>query len=252
MPKSGCGQCEACQEGRILLCVGGKNLSTGFSEYVAVPASAAIPLPRGLSLADGALVEPIACGLRALRTSGMQPGDRVLVLGAGSMALAIVWWARALGAGSIVVLSRSAHRREVCLEFGAHAALAFDDEPAAVHAALGGAPHIVAECVGKEGLLDLALDRVRAGGTVISMGMCMRPEAILPARLTFKEAKIVFPLAYSPAEFAETARAFDAGRFKPEIMVSDVLPLEELPQAMENIRGGARVLKVQIDPRIRP
>ena len=250
-PKSGCGHCEACREGRLLFCATGKNLSTGFSEYSAVPITAAVRLPQSLSLADGALVEPMACGLRALHAAGMRGGERVLVLGAGSMALSIVWWARSLGAASIVVASRSVHRRDICLTMGADAVHSFnEDEPAALEVALGGAPHIVAECVGKEGMLNLALDRVRLGGTVICMGMCTRPEPILPARLTFKEAKIIFPLAYSMDEFEQTARAFDAGAFRPEIMVSSVLPLERLGEAMESIRGGAKTLKVHIDPRI--
>lgn len=251
-PMAGCGQCDACREGRLLFCSGGKNLSTAFAEYLAVPTSAAVRLPQTLSLADGALVEPMACGLRALRAAGMQGGERVLVLGAGSMALSIIFWARSLGATAIVVASRSSHRRDICLAMGADAVHSFtQDEPAALEAALGGAPHIVAECVGKEGMLNVALDHVRLGGTVICMGMCMRPEPILPARLTFKEAKLIFPLGYSMNEFEQTARKLDACGFRLESMVSEVLPLEQLGAAIERIRGGAKTLKVHIDPRIR-
>lgn len=251
MPKSGCGHCEACREGRLLFCPNGKGIGQGFSEYVAVPTVAAVPLPRTLSLSDGALIEPMACGLRALRSAGMRRGERVLVLGAGSMALAVVWWARRLGAGSVVVASRSAHRSETCLAFGADAVHSFnEDDPAALEQALGGAPHIVAECVGKEGMINIALDHVRLGGTVISMGMCMRTEAILPAGLTFKEAKLSFPLAYSVQEYEHTARALEAEGFQPEIMVSDVLPLERLGEVINSMRAGAQMMKVHIDPRM--
>jgi (R,R)-butanediol dehydrogenase/meso-butanediol dehydrogenase/diacetyl reductase len=249
-PVAGCGRCEICREGRLLFCPNGKAISYGFAEYAAVPIAAACRLPQSLSLADGALIEPMACGLRALRMAGMQGGERVLVLGAGSLALSCIWWARRLGAASIVVTSRSAHRRNICLTFGADAVHNFaDDDPAALETALGGAPHIVAECVGKEGMINLALDHVRLGGTVIAMGMCQRPEPILPARLTFKEARLLFPLAYSVEDYEETARAFDAG-FNPDIMVSDVLPLERLAATIEAIRDGARMLKVHIDPRM--
>jgi (R,R)-butanediol dehydrogenase/meso-butanediol dehydrogenase/diacetyl reductase len=250
-PKQGCGHCEACQEGRLLLCPGGRGLSAGFAEYAAVPAAAAVRLPTSLSLADGALVEPMACGLRALRSADMRGGERVLVLGAGAMALSVVWWARTLGAAAVVVASRSAHRRETCLEFGADAFHSFDeDDPADLEAALGGAPHIVAECVGKPGMIELALDHVRMGGTVVSMGMCVRPEPILPVRATFKEARLTFPLAYSPEEFEEAARAFDARGFHPEAMVSHVLPLERLGAAMDALRAGEKMLKIHIDPRL--
>jgi (R,R)-butanediol dehydrogenase/meso-butanediol dehydrogenase/diacetyl reductase len=251
MPKSCCGDCEICRGGSVLLCPGGKVSGFGFAEYSAVPAAAAVRLPQSLSLADGALVEPMACGLRALRMAGMRGGERVLVLGAGAMALAVVWWARALGAAKIVAASRSAHRRDVCMSFGADAVHGFaEEDPAALQTALGGRPHIVAECVGTEAVLDLALDQVAVGGVVVSMGMCVRPAAIVPARLAFKEARIVFPLGYSAAEFEQTARAFDAGRFSPSAMVSHVLPLARLDDAMQNLRSGAKMLKVHIDPRM--
>jgi len=251
MPKSGCGRCEPCREGRLLLCVNGKSLGSGFSEFVAVPTQAAVRLPQTLSLADGALIEPMACGLRALHSAGMKGGERVLVLGAGTMALSVIWWARRLGAASIVVASRSAQRRDICMTFGADALHSFDeDDPATLHTALGGPPNFVAECVGKEGMLNLALDHVRVGGTVICMGMCVKPEAVLPIRLTFKEAKLTFPLAYSAEEFEETARAFDQTGFNPAVMVNDVIPLERLGVVLESMRTGTPATKVHVDPRM--
>lgn len=251
MPKSGCGHCDACREGRLLFCPNGRGLGEGFSQYIAVPTSAAVQLPRTLSLSDGALVEPMACGLHALNTAGMRGGERVLVLGAGSMALAAAWWARRLGAASVVLASRSTHRRDTCLAFGADAVFGFDEgEPAELERALGGAPHMVVECVGKPGMINLALDHVRLGGTVVSMGMCPRPEPILPIARTLKEARLCFPLAYSAEEYERTARALEADGFQPEIMVSDVLPLEWLGRAIESLRGGAKTLKIQIDPRM--
>lgn len=252
MPKSGCGRCEACREGRLLFCPNGKGLGEGFAEFVAAPARAAVRLPRTLSFSDGALVEPLACGVHALSEAGMRGGERVLVLGAGSMALAVVWWARRLGAASVVVASRSAHRRETCLAFGADAVFSFDaDDPAELERALGGAPHIVAECVGKPGMINLALEHVRLGGVVISMGMCAQTETVMPVALNFKEAKICFPLAYSAAEYERTVRALEAEGFQPEMMVSDILPLERLNASIEDLRAGAKMLKVHIDPRIR-
>lgn len=251
MPNAGCGACQPCREGRLLFCTGGRGQSFGFAERAAVAASSAIRLPSSLSLADGALVEPMACGLRALTVAGLQRGDSVLVLGAGSMALGVIWWARELGAGRIVVASRSSHRRAICQVMGADAVYAFDEDgDDALDEALGVPAHIVAECVGKPGFLKQAIGHVRLGGTVIGMGMCMAPEPILSIGLNFKEARLVFPLAYSVEQFETTARAFDARGFNPEIMVSDVVPLEALPAMFGRIREGGKMLKVHVDPRI--
>lgn len=250
-PKTACGACDLCREGHLLLCPGGAHLSKGFAQFVAVPVEAAVRLPQSLSLADGALVEPMACGLRAFRAAALRAGDRVLVLGAGSLALSSIWWARRLGAGRVVVAARSDHRRDICHDFGADAFVSLgDDDPDAITAALGGAPHMVVECVGKPGMIAKAVEQVRPGGTIVSLGMCMAPEPILPIGLTFKEARLVFPLGYSEAEFEETARAFDAANFKPEQMVSDVFALAAVGDVIARLRAGAALRKVHIDPRI--
>jgi (R,R)-butanediol dehydrogenase/meso-butanediol dehydrogenase/diacetyl reductase len=192
----------------------------------------------------------MACGLHALRMGRLRAGDRVLVLGAGSMALSAVHWARRLGAGRIVVASRSAHRRDVAMAVGADAFhSSAEDDPAQLDDALGGPPDLVAECVGAEGMVARAIELVGRGGTVVSMGMGMGSETVVPALCAFKEATVVFPLSYTVDEFVESARAFDAGQLSAELMVSDVIALEQLPETMEQLRAGTRkALKVLVDP----
>ena len=257
LPATPCGACTGCRSGNPIFCTAPKPTGDGrsyggFGEYVALPAAGAQVLPDWLSYGDGALVEPMACGVHALRMAAMEPGARLLVLGAGSMAMAMVWWARRLGAGRIVVASRSGHRRELARALGADAFHSFaEDDPAALAATLGGPPDIVAECVGKPGMLGAAIEHVRPQGTVLSLGMCQHAEPVLPAACTFKEARLLFPLGYTVGEFVETARAFEADRVHPDLMVSDVIPLEARPDALEDLREGRRQgLKIHVDPQL--
>ena len=246
---SGCGNCEGCRLGHPSFCRRPRMTFGGFGEYVAIPERAAIAVPDSLSWADGALIEPIACGLHALRIAPMRKGDRLLLLGAGSMAIALTWWARRLRAGRIAVASRSAHRAETLMALGADAVLPFDAEAAEFAAALGGAPDIVAECVGKPGLLARAADLVRPGGAVLSLGMCMHGDPVVPGRCTRKEMRLLFPSGYQLEELVETARAFDADGFHPaERLVSDVIALEQLPAVFEAMRAGRSAGKVHVDP----
>ena len=251
LPVPRCGRCEECRTtANPLFCENASYLVGGFGEYMVVPPIVAVPLPQSLSYADGALVEPMSCGLHALTLAQMHEGDLILVIGAGAMALSVVYWARTLNAGKIVVLSRSPHRNDTAMVMGADAVLSFshEDKPR-VAEALGGPPAIVAECVGKEGMLDLATQHVRPRGTVVSLGMCMHGDSLVPALCTSKEMKLLFPKGYTVAEFERTARAFDAGRVQPEIMVSDTIALEALPQMLNDIHGGTRKShKVQVDP----
>ena len=265
LPGTPCGQCEGCRRtGSAVFChnprraahgvagFAGSGGFGGFGEFVAIPAGGAIGLPQSLSFADGALVEPMACGLHALRMAGMARGAVVLVLGAGSMALSMIYWARALGAGRIIVASRSAHRREVAMAMGADGFHSFGgDDPDQLAGLLGTMPDIVAECVGKPGMLASAIEQVAPQGTVISLGMCQHSEPITASLGNFKEVRLLFPVAYSVAEFVETARAFDAGKVHPEMMVSEVIGLEALPDTIEAMRGGTlQSLKILVDPQL--
>ncbi len=249
LPLGPCGSCVPCRQQRPLFCTAGRNLFGGFGERMVVPESAAFRLPASVSLAEGALVEPMACGRRALRVARMQRGDRVLVLGAGNLALSVIYWARIMGAGRIVVATRSAKRDAIALAMGADAAVRLGDEdPGALDHALGGPPDIVAECIGKPGMISLAIDRVRLGGAVLSMGMCTLPETMIPAMITFKEVSLHFPLAYSLEDFTETIRMFDAGKVRPGDMVSETIDLAGLPAMLETMRGEHDHLKVQVAP----
>jgi (R,R)-butanediol dehydrogenase/meso-butanediol dehydrogenase/diacetyl reductase len=250
-PLAPCGDCDACRRGVLFFCSSPRIMFGGFGEYLALPASATIRLPQTLSMADGALIEPMACGLHALNLAQIKGGERMLVLGAGAMAVSICYWGRRLGLGRIVVASRSAHRRDIALAMGADAVVALDGEdPDALAQALGGPPDIVAECVGKPGLLARALHEVRPTGTVLSLGMCSHGETILPAMCTFKEVRLLFPHGYSFAEYVQTAKAFEADDIRPDTMISDVIALESLPAVLEELRAGRKTLKVQVDPRL--
>jgi threonine dehydrogenase-like Zn-dependent dehydrogenase len=249
IPSGPCGTCAMCLAGRALFCMNGNSLFGGFGERKVIPATAGFPIPPSLSMADGALVEPMACGVRALRMAGMQKGARILVIGAGNMALSVIYWGRLMGAGNIVVASRSDKRDGMVMSFGADATLRIDEEdPAAIEAALGGPADIVAECVGKPGMLQVAIDKAPIGGTVLSLGMCPRPEPVTAALNSFKEVSLHFPIGYSAADFTETIRQFDAGSIDPEDMVSDTIGLDELPAMIEEMRGPHSHFKVMVDP----
>jgi (R,R)-butanediol dehydrogenase/meso-butanediol dehydrogenase/diacetyl reductase len=251
LPKCGCGHCPACEVGHTFFCPIGPPVFGGFGDMIVAHASAAFALPQSISMADGALVEPMACGLRALRMAGMRGGERVMVIGAGTVALSVIYWARRLGAGPILVASRSARRHDVAMAMGASAVHRFDeDDPGDIEAALGGPPDIIAECVGKPGMLQKAIAFAPWRGTVLSMGMCTVNDAVLPAQCTFKELRLLFPLGYTIGEFTETIDAFEADAVRPELMVSDVIGLDALPATIEAMRGPHSHLKVHVNPQL--
>jgi (R,R)-butanediol dehydrogenase/meso-butanediol dehydrogenase/diacetyl reductase len=210
----------------------------------------AVKTAPDLSFADSALVEAIACGLHALRRLKWKGGERILILGTGAMAVAISYWARRMGAGRIVAVSRYPHRNNVLLSMGVDAVMSTEDNDAtAFYEALGGPPDIVAECVGKRDMVAKAIALTPPEKVMISMGMCAHSESINPAGLAFRDITMMFPVAYTYAEYVETIRAFEKGSVRPEWIVSDVITLDEVPDVLEQLRAGTRrSFKVQVNP----
>jgi (R,R)-butanediol dehydrogenase/meso-butanediol dehydrogenase/diacetyl reductase len=249
LPSTGCGHCDACYRGNLTLCHNAPGIMGGFGEFIRIPTSVAIKLPRTLSLADGALIEPLAVGLHGLRMSRIQPGDRVLVLGAGSVALCVLYWARRLGAGRMVAASRSPRRAAMALEMGADAFVQYgNNEIAEVVEALGGPPNLVFECVGTPGFLTKGIQHAAPFGQVISLGFCTEPDPIQPAVAGFKGVSLQFPVGYSLKDFQYVADVMDNGHVDPKMLISSVVALDDLPITFERLRGPNTDTKVQVSP----
>ena len=249
LPSTGCGHCEACYRGNLALCHKAPGVMGGYAELMRIPAEVAVKLPSTLTAADGALIEPLAVGLYGVRLSRIQPGDRVLVLGAGSVGLCVMYWARRMGAARIVALSRSERRARAATAMGADAFIRYgQNEVETAAAALGGRPDIVFECVGSPGFLMKAVEHVRDFGQVISMGFCTAPDQLVPAVTGFKGVSLRFPVGYALKDFEYVAAVMDKGHVDPKMLITSVISLSELPDRFEALRGPGNETKVQIRP----
>lgn len=245
----GCGTCKACQSGNATICPKAEWVSGGYAEYMRVPAAAAIALPGEMTAAQAALVEPLAVGLYGLRVGGLAAGETILVLGAGSIGLATIWWAKRLGAKRIVCMSRSARRADIARAMGADAFVAYhDDEVAEVAAALGGAPDVVAECIGVAGGLQRAVNHAGLFGRVVSLGLGSTPDPVVPAAAGMKGVSIYFPVGYSMEDFRQSAHAILDSKIDPQMMISSVISLEEVSEMFANLSGPHNQTKVHIAP----
>ncbi len=249
MPAVGCGHCAACLAGYPLGCGQMQGRLGGFGQYLRASASGSVKLPQALSLADGALVEPLAVGLHGVALAGMAPGARILVLGAGSVGLAAIFWARRLGAGRIVAAAPSVRRAALAATMGADGFVALGEgDVAGISEALGGAPDLVLECAGAVGLLGKAIDCVSPRGMVVSLGFCTSPDPILPSTASWKQVRMAFSFGYTLREFQFTTDTLDAGHVEPRQMITETVSLDALPVAFEALRGGGCQTKMHIDP----
>ncbi|WP_082355981.1 zinc-binding dehydrogenase [Novosphingobium sp. AAP83] len=250
LPISSCGTCASCLAGEPAWCAGMALHGGGFAQYFAVSERQCIALPSTLSAEDGALVEPLAVGLHGVVMAAMEKGARVLVVGAGPIGLATIYWARKMGAGRIAVTARTRQREDMALGMGAD--LFIDpqaaDDPAQVSAIMGGLPDIVFECVGQPGLIDRCIKLVRPRGTVVVLGLCTKMDQIDPFFAISKEVRIQMAVFYGIADFENSARALDAGDLSPRAMITDSVGLSDLPEAFEALRQRTTQCKIMVMP----
>ena len=249
LPSVACGTCPSCRtiENNVLCQSMPGTAMVGFAEYARVPVSVATRLPSVLSMTDGALIEPLAISLYGVKLAQIRPGDRVLVLGGGTVALYAIYWARRLGAGRIVAMSRSDRRRDLCLEMGADAFVSYgDNEIGEVIEALGGSPQIVFECVGAEGMLGKSVMHVAQFGKIVSLGFCTTPDPLIPGMASYKCASIQFAVGYGMKEFLYIADRMDKGHVDPKTIVTSEVSLAALPEMMARLRGANDETKVHV------
>lgn len=119
-PVVSCGRCRMCQEGRRQVCsyrkIIGIDFPGAYADYVAVPISSCYKVKDAVA---GALVEPLACGVRATYLSGAAPGDSVLVIGAGSIGLMVVRMMKARGVKDCIAVDTNQNRLSWASNWGA-------------------------------------------------------------------------------------------------------------------------------------
>jgi (R,R)-butanediol dehydrogenase/meso-butanediol dehydrogenase/diacetyl reductase len=252
-PLSGCGQCPACLANAVAKCrrvkLIGAQRPGAYAEYVAVGAAQSFLLPEALTPDLGALVEPLAVAHHALERTPRDPGEPVLVLGAGPVGLAVALWARALGASQVVVSDPVAHRRELAATVGATAVDPTEQDVGAAFADVtGGRPRVVVECVGRPGLIQHAVQVAATDAHLTLVGACTAPDTFLPVVATSKELTLQFVVYYRPRDFAETLDFLTAGRLDPRPLVTGQVSLEELPARFTKLMAPNDDCKVLVHP----
>lgn len=158
-----CKKCPSCLKGEYETCSDydyiGSRRDGGFAEYVAVPVWNLIELPDTVSDIQGALLEPAAVALHAVRRGNIKPGEAVCVVGTGAIGILAGQWAKLHGAERVVVKGRSGAKRELVQQCGLEYSTDTD-----------GSYNCVIEAVGSEKALEESLMLASPSGRILLMG----------------------------------------------------------------------------------
>ncbi len=248
-PVRGCGQCAACRGGEPAWCDSMLLQGGGYAELAVAAERQCLKLPSAASVEDGALVEPLAVALHGVALAGLTAGMRVLVLGAGPIGLAVGFWARRLGATRVAVVDVTPLQADLARKVGATAFVQAGEEAAGrANSALGGMPDIVFECVGKPGILAQALEYVRPRGSIVMLGLCTTQDSFVPFRAVSKEVKFITSAFFNMHEYEASLDVLDGGHTDARALITDIIPLTELPAVFESLRQRTSQCKVMVRP----
>lgn len=245
----GCGRCRRCRSGLQHVCadrfeIGIRNGWAGaLAERLVVPASALHELPDSVDAVLGALVEPGGNALRAFDGANVAPGDRLLVLGTGTIGLLVALFARAANV-EVVLLGRSERSLAFAGSLGFTAVGSADALPSGPYDAVVDASNAAA-------LPALALDLVEPGKRVVYIGLAVTPSTIDTRTLALKDVTAVGILSASPG-LAGTIAGYASGAVDPRPLVAATVRLEDVAGVLAGERpsGAGAGPKIHVDPRL--
>jgi threonine dehydrogenase-like Zn-dependent dehydrogenase len=243
----GDGTCRRCRRGAQHVCAARQEVGIlgrpgALAEQLAVPARSLHALPDQVDAVLGALVEPGGNGLRAARATQAGPGDRVLVLGPGTVGLLTAMFLRAAGA-EVHLLGETGPSLAFARELGFASAWTQDDLPDLPFDA-------VVDASGAAALPALAVELVEPAGRVVLIGLAGTPSTVDTRELALHDVTAVGVLSASPA-LADTVAAYASRAVDPRPLVAAAVGLDEVSAVLAGERppGAGPGPKVQVDPR---
>ncbi len=234
-----CGQCEDCRTGQENLCTNGfllgRDKDGGFSDFMAVPADAAVALPDNISNECAPLIQVMTTCVHAQERAPIASGEAVVVIGLGVSGQLHIQLAKARGAYPVIGITGSPVRREMAQQYGADYTLAASDSVGDEVRKLtaGRGADLVIECAGAASTLAQSIDIARPGGRILLFGIYTFEKAELPFyQLYYKELTVINSRAATRENFQTCIDLVSSGQIDLESMISHVLPLADLEKAI--------------------
>ncbi len=254
-PQLVCGKCWPCRHGKYNLCeelrVMGFQATGVASEYFAVDAAKVTPLPEEMSLEEGAMIEPLAVAVHAVRRAGDVAGKDICVLGAGPIGILVAQAAKGMGAGRVMVTDISSLRLEKARECGADFCVNTKEKDFGQALAECFGPDkadVIYDCAGNDITMGQAIQYARKGSTIILVAVFAKTAHVDLAVLNDHELDLNTSMMYRNEDYVEAIRLAASGRVRLMPLLSKRFPFQEYLDAYRYIdENRESAMKVLID-----
>lgn len=254
-PQVVCGHCYPCRHGKYNLCenlkVMGFQTTGSASTYFAAPVERVTPIPQTMDFRDGAMIEPLAVAVHAVRRMGDVKDLNVCVIGAGPIGNLVAQVAKVLGAAKVMVTDVSDYRLELAKECGADAAyntLNVDFGDAMLECFGPDKADVIYDCAGNDTTMGQAIKYARKGSTIILVAVFAGMANVDLAVLNDHELDLNTTMMYRHEDYVKAIELVGEGKIELKKLQSRVFPFAQYLDAYRYIDANReRTIKVLID-----
>lgn len=245
-----CRRCYRCKEGKYNLCAEMAFAATPpydgtLAKYYVLPEDFCYKLPEGVSLEEGALIEPLAVAVHITRQASVRHGDKVVIFGAGPVGLLCGAVARNFGASQVIAVDIQKPRLEFAREFSATSTYESQRVSAEENAAnlirendLGTGADVVMDASGAEPSVQAGIHVLRTGGTYVQGGMGKEEITFPITACCTKELAVKGSFRYSVGDYRLAIQLVADGKVDVKRLISRKVRFEEAEQAFADVKAG--------------
>jgi 2-desacetyl-2-hydroxyethyl bacteriochlorophyllide A dehydrogenase len=248
IPLNPCGECTSCRQGLVQMCMNGmkrpnigQNSPGAYAEYVSIRSDMVRRLPDQMNDLEAAMIEPASVCLHAVRRAGIKAGDKVLIVGSGTIGLLSAAWAKLSGASRIIMTEVNDARAAAAARLGdADEVIDAKDAKAnsKIKKASSGGVDAAIDASASEAGINSALSALKIRGTLVLAGISFMPQSLMTLPLTVKEIKLKGTFGYGIDDF-DLAMDFMARKvLKVEKYINREIGLEGVQEACEALHSG--------------
>ena len=237
-----CRVCEFCKAGRYNICPNRRSVGIirkdgAFAEYLVMPVYHVYRVPDEVSLEDAALTEPASCAVHAVRRMGVEPGDRIAVVGDGTLGLLALQAAKAAGASRVVLIGSHDEKLAIAQHLGAYATVNRhrDDVVQAPLDFFHGKIDGIIEASGNAAAVGPALKLLRPGGRMVIISIYHEPVPAVDMAFVVTNEVILTGTLAGPTVFPGLLRLMAERAIRTGPLITHRLPLIGVPDAFRAI-----------------
>ncbi|NQT67820.1 MAG: alcohol dehydrogenase catalytic domain-containing protein [Actinobacteria bacterium] len=254
MPQVTCGECYNCKNGKYNICdslkVMGFQINGAAQDYYAVPDKLVIKLSENILPEEGAMIEPTAVAVHALKRGGSVKGKNILVLGSGTIGNLVGQVAKGLGAKKVINSDIIEFRLNIAKQCGIDLTInpmKYNLEKAIIKEFGENKADMILECVGAETTVSQAISYARKGTNIIIVGVFSQKPKIDMSLIQDRELNIIGTLMYQKDDYLKAIELIEEGKLLLKNLVTKIFPFLEYQNAYRYIeKKNGLAMKVMV------